>query len=156
MCKLRSETNFDIFCICLHTTMRFEIKESSLSEIIQYLEQPLCPLISMSTGEHHPEFPRNLFEYRLLTTNQLDDLAQHFHQVHPPSCETAQYIVTMEPWIGLHQEAEISLDTKRERFGEFVGLQSNRLRLENDIDENIMLLLRGLEESFERRGWKTK
>lgn len=36
--------------------------------------------------------------------------------------ETEEYIVAMDPWIGAQDEANVDIDTRRKRFGRFIGL----------------------------------
>ena len=63
-----------------------------LHHVLEHLQEPLCPLVSSSTGQVHPQFPRTLVAYHLLTLQQLDDLARHYHQMLPPTVETGHYI----------------------------------------------------------------
>lgn len=91
--------------------------------VMKHLQTPLCPLISSTTGLQHPEFPCTILAYHLLTSRQLDDLARHYHQVHPPVAATSYYPVTIPPWVGTSEEGDTNLDTKRRRFGRFIGLR---------------------------------
>lgn len=93
-----------------------------LHHVLEHLQEPLCPLVSSSTGQVHPQFPRTLVAYHLLTLQQLDDLARHYHQMLPPTVETGHYIIAMTPWLGAWDEAEIGIHTRRRHFGQFIGL----------------------------------
>ncbi|PLB44770.1 hypothetical protein P170DRAFT_429521 [Aspergillus steynii IBT 23096] len=91
--------------------------------VVNHLQTPLCPLISSTTGLQHPEFPGTILAYHLLTSRQLDDLARHYHQIYPPVAATSYYPITIPPWVGASDESDVNLDTKRRRFGRFIGLR---------------------------------
>src|SRR5436305_7902535 len=55
---------------------------------ISHLQTPLVPLISVTSGLPHPNFPTSILQYHLLTHHQLDELARYHHQVTPPVRET--------------------------------------------------------------------
>ncbi|KAF7116251.1 hypothetical protein CNMCM5793_004327 [Aspergillus hiratsukae] len=95
----------------------------SFQPILRLLRTPLCPLVSSTTGQQHPEFPKTLLAYHLLTSRQLDNLARHFHQVWPPVDATTAYPVSIPAWIGAQGEESVDLRTKRRRFGRFIGLR---------------------------------
>ncbi|KIW33036.1 uncharacterized protein PV07_04538 [Cladophialophora immunda] len=100
---------------------------------VEHLRAPLVPLISVTTGLPHPEFPTSLLQYHLLTHEQLDSLARWYHQVTPPVEETFQYPAWIPPWTGLSrlrqqisstdEEVRVDLETKRRRWGRFIGLR---------------------------------
>jgi hypothetical protein len=90
---------------------------------LEYLTRPLVPLVSVTTGQPHPAFPRTILAFHLLTSDQLDDLSRHYHQVWPPVPETFNYPIHIPAWVGTGKEGEADLDTKRRRFGRFVGLR---------------------------------
>ncbi|GKZ75393.1 hypothetical protein AnigIFM56816_000045 [Aspergillus niger] len=98
--------------------------------ILAHFRTPLHPLVSSTTGHQHPDFPRSLLQYNLLTSEQLDRLAVHFHQVDPPVRGTFWYPVRIvQPWIrsggakGYVVDEEVGLEVKRRRFGRFIGLR---------------------------------
>ncbi|KAJ5547073.1 hypothetical protein N7494_004658 [Penicillium frequentans] len=91
--------------------------------ILQYLGQNLHPLVSCKTAQIPPDFPQTMLSYHLLTNTQLDDLAQYFHQISPPIPETFMYPAPIQqPWVGTEAE-DVDLETKRRRFGRFIGLR---------------------------------
>lgn len=92
-------------------------------DVLYHLKTELCPLVSIDTGEFATNFPRTLLEYHLLTHQQLDELATHFHQVHPPMPQTKWYPKQVPAWVGTPEARTLSLETKRRRFGRFIGLQ---------------------------------
>ncbi|KAJ5563270.1 hypothetical protein N7535_008434 [Penicillium sp. DV-2018c] len=85
------------------------------------LNTPISELISC-TGERHPDFPKTLREYYLLTSQKLDSLTYFYHQVHPPTEQTRQYPMTIRPWIGTRHELLLDVESKRAGFGTFIGL----------------------------------
>ncbi|KAL2004917.1 hypothetical protein VTN00DRAFT_2767 [Thermoascus crustaceus] len=96
---------------------------TSFLPAVQHLARPLVPLVSITTGRPHPDFPRTILSYHLLNSSQLDDLARHYHQVWPPVPETFGYPLRVPAWIGTNNEHEVDIETKRRRFGRFVGLR---------------------------------
>ncbi|KAJ5156566.1 hypothetical protein N7492_009369 [Penicillium capsulatum] len=97
-------------------------QQCEFSELLDYLRTPIAPLVSCTTGQVGPDFPKNALAYLLLTSTQLDNLARHYHQVWPPTAETHIYPKHITPWLGNPAEASIDLETKRYRFGVFIGL----------------------------------
>lgn len=103
----------------------------SLYRTLSHLRTPLHPLVSSVTGTQHPDFPRNLLAFHLLTNSQLDGLARHYHQVWPPVQETFWYPIWVKGWVSsspsVLQAGEdaslVDLTTKRRRFGRFIGLR---------------------------------
>ncbi|KAJ5306696.1 hypothetical protein PENANT_c003G10504 [Penicillium antarcticum] len=91
--------------------------------VLDHLQQRLSPLVSVTTEEYHPDFPETLLAYNVLTMEQLDDLARHFHQVYPPLPVSKKYPFPIQPWIGTPGEKDVDLETRRRRFGKFIGLQ---------------------------------
>ena len=102
---------------------------SDFKTILSHLETPLVPLISVTSGLPHPSFPTSILQYHLLTHEQLDKLAKFYHQVTPPIRETFRYPVRIPAWVSVNEEedveraAEVDLETKRRRWGRFVGLR---------------------------------
>lgn len=104
--------------------------------ILNYLNTPLFPLVSITSGLQHPDFPPNLLAFHVLTSTQLDNLARHYHQVWPPVEHTSRYPTTIPAWVGAPNEQDVDLETKRRRFGTFIGLQG----CEDDdepVDDNV-------------------
>ncbi|KNG88182.1 hypothetical protein ANOM_004234 [Aspergillus nomiae NRRL 13137] len=90
---------------------------------LTHLRTPLYPLVSSTTALAHPDFPTTLLAFHLLTSRQLDELAIHYHQVWPPAPATSYYPVVIPPWVGTENEKDVDIETKRRRFGRFIGLQ---------------------------------
>lgn len=113
----------------------------TLSKAVSHLRVPLVPLISLTTGKAHPSFPLTLLQFHLLTHTQLDDLARFYHQVWPPLPETSRYPDMMKTWIKAEaqrqqQEIEdVSLETKRRRWGRFIGLRGCESPTTNEVEQ---------------------
>lgn len=93
------------------------------TNVLDYNATPLHPIVSCVDGRQHPDFPLTLKAFHRLTSQQLDNLARFYHQVYPPLAESYWYPCSMtKPWIGAPDEAAVAVDTKRRRFGRFIGL----------------------------------
>lgn len=79
-----------------------------------------------------------MLAYNLLTSEQVDSLARHFHQVYPPVPATFNYPVCITPWIGTPEEETIDLPTRLKRLGRFFGLrgceEQEQQRQQEDVD----------------------
>ncbi|KAJ5210246.1 hypothetical protein N7491_010052 [Penicillium cf. griseofulvum] len=91
--------------------------------LLRHLSTPLWPLVNCETGLPHPDFPPNMLAYNLLTSEQVDHLARHFHQVYPPVPATFNYPIHITPWIGTEEEKTLDLPTRVKRLGRFFGLR---------------------------------
>ncbi|KAL1990215.1 hypothetical protein VTN49DRAFT_6054 [Thermomyces lanuginosus] len=120
---------------------------------LQYLASPLVPLVSITTGLPHPDFPVSILAFHLLTHEQLDSMARHYHQVWPPVPETFGYPVHIPAWVGTPNEHTVDLETKRRRIGRFIGLRGcespvkTGFGIEDDPQNNVDV---ELEERMER------
>jgi hypothetical protein len=127
---------------------------SAYREAISHLHTPLVPLISVATGFPHPEFPRSLLQYHLLTHAQLDSLARWYHQTEPPTDESWQYPAWIPPYTSraVRQSGiavarmEVSLTTKRRRWGRFIGLRG----CESPTGEDRESLVERMEREWRR------
>ncbi|TVY92664.1 hypothetical protein LAWI1_G001801, partial [Lachnellula willkommii] len=78
----------------------------ALEAKIAQMARTLRPLVRVTNGAHHPSFPLTILNFHLLTSEQCDDLAHHFHQRTP--CEwTGLYPMRIE-W-----RNDATLDEKR-------------------------------------------
>jgi hypothetical protein len=89
---------------------------------------PLAPLVRLTTGEVHPDFPNTLLNFWLLTSDQLDELAHFYHQ-RTPSIWSAHYPCPVV-W-----GRNLTLEEKRKKIGRFIGLSGceSPLRTEAQI-----------------------
>lgn len=104
--------------------------------LVDHLRNELTPLISVRTGKPHPAFPRSILQYQLLTHDQLDDLARHYHQTIDAGEERWLYPCPIgwgKVWCGrvpvTATETDggrrlVDLKTKRRRWGRFIGLKN--------------------------------
>ena len=142
---------------------------------IEHLKTPLVPLISVTTGLPHPEFPRSILQYHLLTHPQLDDLARFYHQISPPVRETFRYPARVPAWVSSDKNRDdregkgrdVDLETKRRRWGRFVGLRGCQSPVElaetqKEIEERMgrqwqRALEKGKdEERLRDKGWRDR
>ncbi|KAJ5555422.1 hypothetical protein N7535_007857 [Penicillium sp. DV-2018c] len=91
--------------------------------LLRHLSARLWPLVNCVTGRPHPDFPSTMLAYNLLTKEQCDNLARHFHQVWPPVQASFDYPVYITPWIGTPEEESTDLPTRLRRLGRFFGLR---------------------------------
>ena len=112
-------------------------QQKHLQASIAHLGSQLVPLISVKTGRSHPEFPKSLLQYHLLTHDQLDDMARWYHQTVDAGEERWMYpcpITFGKVWCGSSstvttvaetaaRRQPVDLDTKRRRWGRFIGLR---------------------------------
>jgi hypothetical protein len=98
----------------------------------------------VTSGLPHPSFPTSILQYHLLTHRQLDELARFYHQVTPPVRETFSYPARIPVWVSVNEEedaehaAEVDLETKRRRWGRFVGLRGCESPTEEREEEREM------------------
>ncbi|KEQ92039.1 hypothetical protein AUEXF2481DRAFT_91639 [Aureobasidium subglaciale EXF-2481] len=69
-------------------------KKDQLASKIAHLKLRLAPLVPLPAGSPHPDFPRTLLDYHLLTEEQLDGIASYYHQS-TPGIWTYQYPACM-------------------------------------------------------------
>ncbi|TVY49307.1 hypothetical protein LOCC1_G000706 [Lachnellula occidentalis] len=106
-------------------------RNPALEAKIAQMARTLCPLVRVTDGAHHHAFPLTILNFHLLTSQQCDDLAHHFHQ-RTPSDWTCLYPIRIE-W-----RNDATLDEKRRRIGRFIGLRGCEsplvVRSEEDIE----------------------
>lgn len=81
-------------------------KNPDLEARIANLQLRLAPLVPLPEGEPHSAFPRTLLAYHLLTEEELDSIAHHYHQS-TPSIWTNHYPATMnwdKEWLNAYRE----------------------------------------------------
>lgn len=90
---------------------------------IQGLRRRIHPLLEFRTGYIHPEFPRTMLHYHLLTEKQLDSLAEFYSQAvrNEYSDSYPRPIDWMnEAFVRMDDEERVS--TKRRLVGQFIGV----------------------------------
>lgn len=105
--------------------------------LLNHLSRPLNQIVHCTSGAKSPDWPSNILKYHLLSTPQLDNLSRFFNQTWPPVPETHWYPRRLEPWLGTPNESQIDLNTRRRRFGYFIGLYASDLptREESSVKE---------------------
>nr|OQO26442.1 hypothetical protein B0A51_06823 [Rachicladosporium sp. CCFEE 5018] len=58
-------------------------RSSALAAKIATLQLQLAPLVPLPSGPPHPAFPKTLLAFHLLTEDELDSIAHHYHQSTP-------------------------------------------------------------------------
>ena len=58
-------------------------RNSTLVKKIATLQLRLAPLVPLPSGRPHPAFPKTLMAFHLLTEEELDSIAHHYHQSTP-------------------------------------------------------------------------
>jgi hypothetical protein len=121
---------------------------------LRYLRNALVPLVSATTKRWHPDFPRNIFAYNLLTSTQLDGLARHYHQDIVDYWQRPSYPKQVPSWVG-----NVHITTKRRRFGRFIGLQgcespvdAREGPMEMKMSMKLAGLLNGIESAWSKGG----
>ncbi|KAL4888639.1 glycosyl hydrolase [Aspergillus ambiguus] len=135
--------------------------------VVNHLRTPLSPFVSVTTGRPHPNFPRNLFAYRLLTSTQLDDLFAHYHQVWPSVPETYMYPIAIPAHVVAEHHWEVDIEQKRRWFGRFIGLGGFDSRpihiaipdisgIFLDREETVQEILERIEREWQQALYRTK
>lgn len=129
---------------------RAEQLRSEAAHAIAHLSHPLVPLVSVINGLSHPNFPCSILQFHVLTHDQLDSLARWYHQTTDAGRERWMYPCPIEEgkaWCKSTQDVTwnsmvtdhnnrtanasaadsdipvTDLDTKRRRWGRFIGLR---------------------------------
>ena len=82
---------------------------------IMEMRRQLVPFFQVTSGNVHQHFPKTTLHFWLLTDRQLEDLAVFYHQQTP--CHWTIYYPCPISWT-----ADLPLEEKRRRFGNFIGL----------------------------------
>lgn len=141
-------------------TPRTAAREVDLKSRLSHLSRRLVPLVSVTTGLPHPEFPTNLLRFQLLTHDQLDALARWYHQfedgVEDPTREGLRWkypcpLGIGKTWCGVGRDGDVEmvveLETKRRRWGRFIGLQGCESPVE-DGEESVEEMEARLEREW--------
>ncbi|KAJ4416371.1 hypothetical protein N0V82_006808 [Gnomoniopsis sp. IMI 355080] len=106
-------------------------RNKALDKKIQQMALPLAPLVQLTSGHVHPAFPSTLLNFWLLTDEQLDELAQFYHQRSP--CQWTRHYPCPISW------AEgLTVEEKRRKIGKFIGLRGCDTPIFFRSEEQIM------------------
>lgn len=162
----------------LHIVSTSDCKRiSDLLSSLDYMRTNLKPLVSITTGCSHPEFPISLLQFHLLTHATLDSLAKWYHQTLEDNIPGADGTILSERypapilasrvWIRNSWESnlfppgtsidgvgdgqiQIDLNAKRRRFGRFIGLRGCESPIDAE-DTSTQILMEGeLSERMDR------
>ncbi|KOS20277.1 hypothetical protein ESCO_006114 [Escovopsis weberi] len=114
-------------------------KNPQLAWKLQQMALELSPFVQINTGIIHPDFPKTILQFWLLTEEQLEDLAQFYHQRTP--CELGSRYPCPVKW-----RSDAPLEEKRYNLGRFIGLLNGpppvALKTEEQIAEEVRLASR--------------
>jgi hypothetical protein len=99
-----------------HTSYPQRFHSQAFREKLWAMALPLSPLVQLTTGLVHPDFPLTMLAFWLLNGDQLDDLARFYHQAEL-SVWTLRYPCPVA-WRYAAPAHE-----KRRKFGRFIGLR---------------------------------
>jgi hypothetical protein len=122
-------------------------RNPALQAKLSQMALPLAPLVRLTTGEIHPDFPRSLLNFWLLTSDQLDELAHFYHQ-RTPSVWSAHYPCPVV-W-----GRDLTLEEKRRKIGRFVGLSGCESPVKTE--EKILEEVRRKGNQQEEESWNRK
>ena len=119
-------------------------------EKVQRLKLTLEPIYPLPVGSPHPAFPRTMLQFHLLTEEQLDGMAKHYHQTE--HCEyTFEYPERMV-WDTAYFDTLDTIDrvaVKRRKLGNFIGLRGCDTPAE-ELLKRLELLSKRVEEEARR------
>ncbi|KAH7124923.1 hypothetical protein B0J13DRAFT_150149 [Dactylonectria estremocensis] len=120
------------------------IKDPGLATKLEQMAFPLAPLVEVQHGTVHPAFPRTVLLFWLLTNEQLESLAEFYHQ-RTPNEFTNLYPHPIRDW-----NPDMAIEEKQRKVGEFIGIRfcdSRTLK----TDEDIMAEVR---QAAEKKIWR--
>lgn len=124
-------------------------RNPGLARKIEQMALPLAPLVQLTTGFVHPAFPKTVLNFWLLTDEQLEALAQFYHQK-TPGPWTAQYPCPIT-W-----NSNLPLEEKRRKMGKFIGLRGCESPILLKTEEEIMADARRARVAADEEMWRRK
>ena len=134
-------------CVCRRLR-----KSPGLRQKLEEMRLSLAPLVQLTTGEVHPDFPPTVLHFWLLTNPQLEAMAHFYHQ-RTPCRWTACYPCPVS-WA-----SDLPLEEKRRKMGKFIGLRGCDTPIWLNTEEEIADEVRRhrLEcEECEEEMWRKK
>ncbi|KAH7132912.1 hypothetical protein EDB81DRAFT_659975 [Dactylonectria macrodidyma] len=89
----------------------------ALADKLRQMASPLAPLVEVEYGTVHPAFPSTLLQFWLLTNEQLESIAEFYHQKTPNSF-TNLYPYPIRNW-----DPDMPMEEKLRKMGEFIGIR---------------------------------
>ncbi|KXX83094.1 hypothetical protein MMYC01_200509 [Madurella mycetomatis] len=121
---------------------RLAAKNPALHLKLSQMSLQLAPLVQLTTGAVHPDFPRTLLAFWLLTDAQLESLAHFYHQRTP--CRWTAHYPCPVSW-----PAGLTLEEKRRRLGRFIGLRGcDTPVVDHLIGEDVARRMRRTEDEI--------
>ncbi|KAH7021685.1 hypothetical protein B0J12DRAFT_392804 [Macrophomina phaseolina] len=91
--------------------------------MIQSLRRRIHPLLELRTGDPHPDFPRTMLHYHLLTEQQLDSIAAFYSQaVRDEHSDSYPRPIDWSHEALNHMDDEERICLKRRLIGLFIGV----------------------------------
>ncbi|KAI9701655.1 MAG: hypothetical protein M1820_006426 [Bogoriella megaspora] len=131
-------------------------RNPAMAQKIESLRLTLAPIVPLPTGPSHPEFPKTLLNFWLLTEGQLDSLAHYYHQS-TPCVWTNQYPANMNWDVSFFNRTANSgqmsekqrIAIKRRKFGKFIGMNGCETPVE-EVEFRLQVLEAELAQSLRR------
>lgn len=124
-------------------------RKPELKRKLRNMSIELSPLVQVTTGLVHPDFPRKMLQFWLLTDEQLEDMALFYHQ-RTPGCLRTQYPCPIT-W-----GTDLTLEEKRRKIGKFIGLRGCDTPLWLLTEEEIAEEARKARIVQEEEMWRRK
>ncbi|KAH6988814.1 hypothetical protein BKA56DRAFT_459295, partial [Ilyonectria sp. MPI-CAGE-AT-0026] len=105
-------------------------KDPDLASKLEQMAQRLFPLVNLDQGLVHPAFPQTVLSFWLLTDEQLESLAQFYHQ------KILNQYTDLYP-CKITWRCNMSHEEKRCEMGKFIGLPTRDLYIQQKSDEGI-------------------
>ncbi|KAH7021759.1 hypothetical protein B0J12DRAFT_585734 [Macrophomina phaseolina] len=97
--------------------------DPSFSWVIQRLRRPIRPLLALQTGRAHPEFPRTMLHYHLLSERQMDSISLYYSQaVRDDYSDMYPRPINWDDEAFDHMDYERRVSVKRRLVGLFIGV----------------------------------
>ena len=115
---------------------------SRLQAKIEQMALSLAPLVRLTTGDMHPDFPKTLLNFWVLTSPQLDDMSHFYHQRTP--CKWTRHYPCPIGW-----RQGLTLEENRRKMGKFIGLRGCETPITIKTEEEIIAECRRAREAQE-------
>lgn len=114
-----------------HLRSRLVRRNPAFRDKLKQMSLRLSPLVQVTTGRVHPSFPATLLNFWLLTDDELEQLANFYHQRRP--CYWTYRYPRPVTWT-----EGLTLEEKRRKMGKFIGLRGCETPVKVMTEEEIM------------------